>query len=424
MAGRLPHVTVWRLTLHQRAFSDTAWSDTLICDLIGARSRRLEFNLNKSAQLTFTMDARSPTAALIDEMQHEVIAWRTPGTGQGLSVPLFRGTVSQSEDQLTEQGHTVNFTCHDFIGMLNRRWLTAGLSIGSVLSPIGQDEMVRQLVVAATTGLQTSGGTALMPGSYLPINLRQVNPDGSTRSNQGTPRVRAYLPQQNVGEAIDNLAHVIGGFDYEALPSWRFGGFGSPTYDWLRIYFPQQGITRADPVLEYGGAVATVTRAVNSADYANYWRVIGAAPPDVPDAPPMWAEAVNADANDVGRIPIGVWMGADAAADVSIQSTLDEKAAGNLNLSGVLVPSYTLGLTPGVWGGFRNNGYCNMGDNVPLVINSGRLHVNTSVRIVGIAYEVTDEGDENVSLTVGRPLTSLADMLTATAADVNALARR
>ena len=414
-------MSTWTLSLHQRAFSAVPWSTTLISELTEARSRRLEINLNQSSTLTFTMNGRAPAAALINELQHEVIVWRGAIGG----VPYFRGTVAQSEDEITEQGHTVNFTCHDFIAMLNRRWLTTGIDF-PVNFNTRQDEIVRQLVGRATDGLTTSAGLSLAPGSYLPVNLRSVNPDGSTLTGSMPARTRSYLPQQNIGEAIDDLAHVIGGFDYEAVPSWRYTGQGgNPSYDWLRMFYPQQGLTRPDPVLEYGGDVATVTRSANSADYANYWRVIGAADPNNPDGPPMYSEAVNADANDVGRIPIGVWMDADQASDVSIQSTLDDKAAGNLNLSGVLVPSYTLGLRPGVWDNYVARGWCNMGDTVPLVIQSGRLNVNTSVRIVGIAYDFADDGDsETVSLTVGRPLTSLADMLTAAASDINALARR
>lgn len=408
-------MATWKLTLHQRTFTEAAWSSTIITELVGARSRRLEQNLNQSATLTFTMDGREPSCALINEMQHEVIAWRGP-------TAFFRGVVAQSEDEITEQGHTVNFTCHDYFAVLNRRWLTSQLDfLAGNNTP--QNAVVDRLLDLAKR-LATSSGVSLTPGSYLPLVTRHANPDGSTLSASQPPRARTYLPQQNIGEAIDDLAHVIGGFDYEIIPSWRFGNFGSVNYDWLRTFYPQQGVTRTDPILEYGGPVTTVTRSVNSADYANYWRVIGAAPPDTPDAPPMYSEAWNTDANDVGRIPIGVWMDTDQASDVSIQSTLDEKAQGNLNRSGVLVPAYTLGLRPDVWDDYKNRGLCNMGDTVPVVIKSGRLNVTSSIRIIGIAYDMTDDGTEQVSLTVGRPLTSLVDMLTASAADINALARR
>jgi hypothetical protein len=65
-----------------------------------------------------------------------------------------------------------------------------------------------------------------------------------------------------------------------------------------------------------------------------------------------------------------------------------------------------------------------MGDSVTLVVRSGRLNVNTTVRVVGITYDVGDDGEENVSLTVGRTSPSLGAILAGYSADINALARR
>lgn len=113
-------------------------------------------------------------------------------------------------------------------------------------------------------------------------------------------------------------------------------------------------------------------------------------------------------------------MDAENAADVSVGTTLDQQALGWLNQKGVLIPSYTLGLRPGAY----RDGSINMGDTVPVVIASGRLDVTTSLRVVGITFKIGDDGEEDVELAVGRPLTTLVDMLAGTAADVDALARR
>ena len=68
----------------------------------------------------------------------------------------------------------------------------------------------------------------------------------------------------------------------------------------------------------------------------------------------------------------------------------------------MLVPSYSLTLSPGT---YRRAAF-NLGDTVPVVIKSGRLNVNTGVRIVGMNFAIDDDGDEDVELIVGRPLTS------------------
>jgi hypothetical protein len=65
-----------------------------------------------------------------------------------------------------------------------------------------------------------------------------------------------------------------------------------------------------------------------------------------------------------------------------------------------------------------------MGDVVPLIVYSGRLHVDTMIRVLGIDYTVGDDGQEDVTLTVGRPDVTLTNLFTRANADVNALARR
>jgi hypothetical protein len=234
-------------------------------------------------------------------------------------------------------------------------------------------------------------------------------------------RDRTYAGNTQYGTALDQLAHVIGGFDYDVVPGMR-GPFLNGNWDWLRIFYPSQGVVRTEP-LEYGSTIAALTRSVNSADYANFVRVLGNNGSSDPNAAQVYAEEWNGDANNVTVAPVGLWMDAENGADVSVQSTLTEQAEGTLDLKGVLEPSYSLTLRPGTY----RDGAFNMGDTMPIVIRSGRLNVtpdNATLRIVGLTFDISDDGTENVGLTVGRSLTELADLLTETARDVNALARR
>lgn len=405
-------MSTWRLTLHERPYTAAPWEETLIAELTDARSRQLTQELNKAAQLTFTMDGRAPAAALIQELAHEVIAWRD-------AVPYFRGIVGQAEDELTEQSHVTVFTCHDYVAMLARRYLTAPLDYENV----AQDDIVAGLVGVAS-GMHTSSGTSLAPGSWLPLTVTPVNQDGTPRAAGTSPvRVRQYAGQSVIGDLVDQLAHVINGFDYDARPAWADAGGGTTT-DHLRVFYPYQGIDRTGPgdvVLEYGGALAALTRSVTSADYGNYVRVIGNNASSDPLAPQLYAEDWNADANNVGQVPVGLWQNIDSGADVTDVTTLAQQAAGDLNLSGVLIPSYSATLREGTY----REGIFNMGDSVPLVVKSGRLDVSGSlVRIIGLVFDITDDGAENVGLTLGRPLNTLVDMMRGTEADVNALLRR
>jgi hypothetical protein len=156
---------------------------------------------------------------------------------------------------------------------------------------------------------------------------------------------------------------------------------------------------------------------VTSADYGNYWRELGNNANSDPSVAQYVGEALNADAS--GTV-VGLWASPDNAADVTLIPTLVQRAGGNLNRFGVLIPVYTLALRPD----FYYAGAFNMGDTLPLVIMHGRLAVNTTVRVLGITYNIGDDGQEDIVLTVGRPDTTLVDVLGGVAADVDALGRR
>ena len=395
----------WRVTLHRRSFvAGTSWQSTLISELPHARGRQLTQAWNKPAQFIFSLDGHDPEAALIAELQHEITAWRWDDT-TGADVALFRGVIGQSQDQIDDR-HAVTFTAHDYAAMLSRRPTQNAYNTTNA----DQDNLVLNFLTMATTFAPSLGGT-LQPGAWFPLAPLNVNPDGSARGASGQLRTRQYPAQSDTFQMLADLAAVIGGFDFDVLP---FGSTDHAT-DAFRVFYPQQGVTRSDTVLNFGGTVATVQRQVSSDDYANYVRVVGK---PATSGAQLFAETSNADASGV---VVGTWALADNAADVSVQATLNDKAAADLNYYGVLLPSYTVTLRPGAW----YQGFVNMGDVVPLVVKSGRLNVTgTPVRVVGITYNVGDDGDENMSLVLGRPTKTLRAIFTAAQSDVDALVRR
>jgi hypothetical protein len=417
----------WRLTLHRRVFATNGlgtpvavptWAQTIVVELSTARGRRLEQQQNSPATLTFTLDGHDPSAAAILELQHDVMAWRWDET-TGQDVCMFRGVIAQSEDQITEQSHTVTFTAHDYLAMLSRRLITQ--LTGLNFAQISQDVIARTLVWYASRANTISGGN-LAPGSYLPIWVRPVGPDGTIRPDTTVLRDRQYAGGANFGELLDQLSAVQGGFDYDVIPAARTSGLGLPAgNDALRIFSPAQGVQRSDMMLVYGGNVSTVTRSVNSADYANYVRAVGNNGSSDPNVAQLAADAWNTDANNTAANGIGTWMSADnSSSDVNLIATLQQQVAGTIAADGILIPSYTLGLRPDTY----RFGYPWMGDTVNLRIRSGRLDTNTPVRVVGIAYDINDDDDEDIALTVGRPAASFARLFTTIGRDINALARR
>jgi hypothetical protein len=406
----------WRLTLHNRAFNVNLDPrvNLFVAEIVGARSLRLEQTLNGSASLAFSVEGHSNAAKLIQELMTDVMAWRWDEQS-GTDIPMGRFIVAQSQDSISEQADTVSFTCHDYLSMLQRRLLTKPQNFAQ----IDQDDIASSLVRWGAENLTTSAGASLWPGCYLPLAVLLVDPSGATRVKSGTKRDRNYAAQQDVSEALLNLAAVEGGFDLDVIP-----GLQRPELwpdDQLRIFFPYQGTLRtSDIILEYGSSIAALSRTVNSADYGNYTRVVGSSGSSDANAPPMFAEALDPTANDVTEHPQGLWMTGDNASDVSIQATLNDQAKGLLRQASVVAPSYSLTLRPGFysWANPR------MGDTVRLIIKAGRLSVDTEVRVVGISFDVSDDGSESVGLTVGRGDVTFASLITAAKRDVNALARR
>ena len=410
----------WRVTLHNRDFG-TGSVGSVISELPGARGRRLTQQWNSPAEFTFTLDGEAAEARLVLELATDVIAWRYDDS-TGKDVAFFRGCIDHSEDQFTEEASAVTFTAHDYLAMLQRRILTRTYNA----TQRDQDMIAIDLIGQATLLLSSIGNVSFRPGSNLPLVTYTAYPDGSSRGTNwsGQLRDRTYPASTIIGVALDDLAKVIGGFDYDVKPG---ASVTANAADEVRLFYnaaspsgPRQGVTRTDFALMYGANVSTLARTVSSADYANYIRVLGNNGSSDPAAAQFFAEVWNSDANNVTVNPVGLWMTADAAADVVIQSTLNEQAAGDLNLDGLLVPSYTLGLTPGTY----RPGFPNMGDTVPLIIKAGRLNVNTTIRVLGIAYAIGDDGDEDVQLTVGRSPTTLASLFTQADRDVDALTRR
>jgi len=422
----------WRLTLHTRQFQAPSITvppaQSGIAELVDARSRKLDQTFNKPAQLTFTINGRSQSAVELRELQQDVVAWRWDET-VGRDIPCFFGPVTQTEDQIDASSHVVNVTCHDYLALLSRRYLT--WSTPGVYTQTDQDQIVAGLVTFGVSSARTTNGTTLTPGSYMPISMSYCNPDGSSRGNSGQLRDRSYLGGQEILEAIDNLANSlppgplpgqVNSFDYDMYPVSP--GFTSYGACYLRLFYPNQGVTRTDLALVYGargiGGLAGLTRTVNSSDYSNYVRVLGNNGSSDQTAPQLSADTWNTDATNGSTGAVGTWMTAENASDVNQQQTLNDQAAGTLASDGILIPSYTVILGPG---GYRS-GFPNMGDTVPLIVQSGRLNVNTTVRVLGISFQIGDDGQEDVALTVGRPAVTLAHILLDARSDINALARR
>jgi hypothetical protein len=421
----------WRFTLHTRPFTDQTWTQTIIAQLDNARSRKLVQAWDMPATLTFDMDGHAADCALVTELQRDVVAWRWD-ENSGADVPMFRGMVDASEDQIDEQSHVVTFTCHDYLAMLNRRIYTGTGTdyMGSGTPPVFDQDYAfdqwRSWAIGMFTSNPPPGGTSLSPGSYLPLWTFHANPNGTQRTPpSGVNRTVMQQGNMVVLTQIDALAKLTSGFDYDVKPLCMLNNasaqvaVNSATRDAMRIFYPQQGVTTPGVALVYGSNVSKIQRQVTSADYSNYWRTLGNNGQPDNSSTQTYGENWNADA---AGTTVGTFMGVDSASvSTPTQTWLTSAAQGKVGLFGTLVPTYVLTLTPGwyYWGAL------NMGDAVRLVVKSGRLNVNTtSQRVLGITYNIGDDGQEDLDIVVGRATTTLGGMMRGQDASINALSRR
>ena len=409
----------WRVTIHDRVFGNwaspvPAWQQTILVEVDDARGRKLDKTWDGAAVFAFTVDGRSAAGALIQELQHDVYVWRWD-EARGRDVCMFRGPITQAEDQLTTERHAVTFTAHDYLAMLERSIYTSNATYTNV----DQDAMVNSIVALA--GNQTTDlGTSLHPACYLPLYSAPVTPAGATRGASGQLRTRAAFGNATLLETLDAASKVQNGFDYDVLPAPEAAAAGLPSVpagvDALRVFYPAQGIARTDIAFVYGANVAGLTRAVNSADYANYVRELGNSGTG---GTQLARDAWNAEATSATPT-VGLWMLGNNRADVSTAAGLTEHANGDLALTALLDPAYTLTLTAGAY----VYGVPNIGDTVQTVVQSGRLDVNTALRVLGLAYVIGDDGNEDVAVTVGRPQPNLRKAFRKINNDVSALTRR
>lgn len=319
----------------------------------GVSGRRVTWRLDAAADAGFTMRGTSPHAGAITEMVTDLHVY-LDGT------KVYRGRVGPTSDQLSSQGHAFTVSTADYRAWLERQKLDAGDQVAWVATD--QMQIAWELVeeVQAHTGAAAGITEGLGPVS-------------------GVLRDRTYEHGQFVGLLIGDLGRVINGFEWEVDELLR-----------LNRWYPQRG-GNGGVVLDYGGAVASLDRQVNPADYYTAARVSG-------DSALVAEERVDPD---IATRPEGRWDRQFGEPSITLQDTLSERADWLIGVGPVLSPAYVVTLRPDFWRGPEHFG---VGDTVQLVIDSPpRLDVNTLVRVFEITVALNRNGRATVQVVLGAP---------------------
>ena len=397
--------TCWRGPPYQRG--------TMVADLPEVRSRKLHFDLYGPATAECVIDGRSSQAIGLQELSQDLLVYRwDPYYGSSGQWSLyFRGPIGHSQDTISETTHTVTVQAADYRAMWNRL----------ISSASGQTTFTQQDQAAIAKSFVTLyGGTGGDPALDQGARWDGVyNADGSYNSDAttGVLRDRTYSGAVKAGDTITALSQCLGGFEWSMEPAPAGGGSIGYQAANARVWYPQRGVTKSF-VAEWGVTVASLSRTVDSGGFANWVRMDGQN--DV-SGNPIFATSRGDAYTNPQLHPEGTWMEGTSSPDISVLATLQQQADGALALDSILTPSYSLVLVAGAW---SQKADCWLGDTIEVRVNSGRLAVDTQVRIVQIDFDIDDDGNEKISLTVARATPTLATLLGDQRTQLNALSRR
>ena len=355
-------------------------------ELTNAKTRRATFRLHDNSQASFSIFGGDPLAGNIAELSTDLHLLRR--NKAGVVQQLYRGRIGSVSDELTETGHSVSVPSLDYRAVLARRHLMSGSQV--TWTQKDQFEIAFGLITQAQN--KTGGDYGIVDGNA---------PSGMLRD-------RTYELGDSIGQRLQELSEVENGFDWEIVPD-------GPSALWFKAWNPERGVNRG-VILAYGGLVKSLTRNVDSGDYANAVRVTGQ-PPEGSSTPPPPHEGVAAD---ITTRPEGRW---DKVIGTSIvtTATLAERRTWLLDHHQVIRPAYTVKLKRDAWGG---PDHIWLGDPVRLRVNSGRLRVDTILRVHEIDVAIGDAGEEDVTLTLGAPRPDFARRAAANEKRIAELERR
>jgi hypothetical protein len=322
------------------------------------------------------------------EMCCDVIVWRDPGTGP---IKLWRGRVSAGSDASDDTGSSVvaSWSAVDYKALFASRLLLDGDTL--------------------TFSSSTDVGTI----AWSLINTCQSRTNGNmglTKSTDGWN----IGGTANTGKTFGASFVVTPGTDLQsALNTLLAGDTTTPAgaaagFDWwidpdLKVHIKSRNQTSPNPpgrgtastfVADYQGTVRAFVKTPLVDQYANVVRGDGGTTPSTATAPTLATDPM-------GRVERAVTVTVDTTQTTAQQDALVAKSTAEaLYVGNLPAASFTLVLTSGVW----DPAVLNVGDNVPVVNLPGRLaNFNGLQRLLSLQIDMSDDGDEQVTLTTQRP---------------------
>jgi hypothetical protein len=327
-------------------------------ELTTARQRNMNFHVDDSALLTFSMDGSDPDLSFITELITDCWIFRNGAL-------LYRGRIGSATDTLDGEAdtYTVQLNVFDY-----REWLAR-----QILQPSHKWHWVNQTQAQIIHDLFTyciNGQSGIHPTFTIDTSLM---PTSKTNCD--------FVPGTSIKEALGTMT----GFGWQVFPNSTMGLT-------LRAVPSMYYNMNSHYVLEYGSTVRKVTRSYDTSGYANSIVYNG----DVKLAP------VQADASGIASKPEGR-MGLAMSNPSIVDKTHLTTAANNLAVRAQsVVPTYDCELQPGAW---QSSTDAWVGDILKFVVKRGRININDQYRITDMTIAINDDSTraDMVTMTVVKP---------------------
>lgn len=241
--------------------------------------------------------------------------------------------------------------------------LRGGKTYHYAIVAVSADGVSMPATVDVTTAATTNTNKITLSWSRMPNTITSYRVYG--RESGGDPQYLATVAQPAVGTD----------------PSWADTGAADPLGPMPDPYTVHFIDTAATTTYTDGGVTSPVMTH----------------PAPTENVPiPIQSTAVAAG---IEGLPEGQWDMLVDDADITRQTTIEQRAQWQLNRLGNLLPSYTVKLNADLWNGPDDLW---VGDRVRVVVNAGRLRVDDNQqRVTEMKFDVDEEGQVEITATVG-----------------------
>lgn len=328
------------------------WSGLPTLALANATKRSMKLRLTGTSSVTWDLEGSTPEAAAMQELITDVWCIRNGFT-------LCRARLGGSTHTADGTTYSISYTAGDYRALLQRRQLWDS---DTLTYTTAEQSAIAWGLLSSTQG-QPGGG----------LNLT------NNATATGTARTITYPAGQAVGQAIEQLSIMDGGFNWDIVPTT--GQVGQAFTVW-----PSRGVA-AEVVVDYPGRIAKLTRTVDPGSYANAVRETGN----------TGLAAVRQEAADIATRAEGRWDVGLGDTSLLDAASVASRATYDLASRQQITPTYTVTLQPGSWGGPPDIW---LGDSVLLAVNAGPVQTAVNLRVYEIDIDLDESDVETVTLTL------------------------